>query len=786
MKNKPAASVFFLIPPALILGFFLLILRQAPSRTIFEHGFPLTVIPFLIFSLSALAFLMLVWWFSGRFFSRFYASPLSKEWAYDILTYTPILFFLLTPFVLSRYLDREDLINRLGILAGAVFFAVLYLKGTRLLVLEKKTGILSKAASRFFSRPLRQKVKILFLSAFILFNAASALICLSGVTVSGDEPHYLLITHSLIKDGDFDLENNYNGRDYRAYMPEETRIDPHLAPGAKGQYSFHSPGTSLLMLPFYLIGSLFGKSLMVWFVRLGMSLFGTLLGIQIYLFALQEWKREKTALLLWFIFSFTSPVLFYSIHIYPEIIVALLSMYVFRKVRFSPSFSPGLLMILGAALSVMIWFHALKYIFIMGPLFLYSLWVFLRKHRLGWKSAWFFGTPALILAVYFIFQVSLYGSFSLTSVSWRGVISSRESMEYLKILLTGIPFRFRWETLAGYFLDQRDGLLLYAPVYFFSLLGAVEMIKRKFRFFLLLFFITAPYILNSAFLTQRTGYAPQARPLVAVCWGLAVPLGFFLVYGAKKVFRLLFSLAVATSLAVSVLLIRIPLALYQLTTVGETQRAGLLFLNLSNLHFYLPKYLPSFLKIEDSRWPANFIWIGALVFFTVAYATVKKHRFTLPYAAHGLIAAGLLLLVFFWLVLYPRPVLLSPVRTVFPTGEKMTFYSLGHVARMPRPGTFILPQDNRSYVFFFTSWREIKSFQIRFGSSAGDYDVRVGYFDAVLFQGRTSKEIKTLYLAGPPSYKLKSTNLYQVNIHLERKSAISTFQNPYHFSVIPQ
>lgn len=784
--KKPASGIIFLLPAAVILGFFLFAFSRVPGWTIFDHGLHLEAAPLFMTILSSLAFLVLVWWFSGNCFSRLYTSPLPRELTYDMASYTPLFIFMLTPLVLSRYIGREDLMDRLSLFSAAVVFSVIYLKAVRIRVLESRTGIIRNVFNRFFSFSTRKKTAVLLLTSFILTGTASAVICLSGVTVSGDEPHYLLITHSLVKDGDFELGNNYSRRDYTAFMPDETRIDPHLAPGAEGKYSFHSPGTSILMLPFYGLGSLFNKNILVWFVRLGMSLFGALLGIQVYLFALEEWKNEKTALLLWFIFSFTTPVLFYSIHIYPEIVAALLSLYVFRKVRFSASFHPVTLILLGAALSVMVWFHALKYLFIMGPLFLYSLWVLFKKHRIGWRAAYFLGASAAVFSVYFFFQVSLYGSFSLTSVSWRGVISSRESMEYLKTLLTGIPFRYRWESLAGYFLDQRDGLLLYAPVYFFSFLGAVEMIKRKCGSFFLLLFITAPYVLNSAFLTQRTGYAPQARPLTAVSWGLAVLLGYFLAYSGKKIFRVLFSLAAGASLGVSLLLLKVPLALYQLTTVGETRHAGRLFLELSNLHFYLPQYLPSFLKVEDARRPSNLIWIGALVLFPAFYIVVKKHRFRLTYGAHTVLAAVLLLLVFFWLVLYPRPVLLSPVRTTYPTGEKVAFYSLGRVARMTEPGAFLLPQDNRDYVFFFTSWRKIDGFRITFGSTAGEYDVRVGYFDAVLFEGRTSQEIKSLEIDDPPAYKLKNTHLYQVSIHPERKSAVSTFRHPYRLSIIPQ
>src|SRR5687768_15492257 len=46
----------------------------------------------------------------------------------------------------------------------------------------------------------------------------------------GDEPHYLIITQSLLKDGDLKIENNHAARDYAAYFGGDIRPD-YLARG---------------------------------------------------------------------------------------------------------------------------------------------------------------------------------------------------------------------------------------------------------------------------------------------------------------------------------------------------------------------------------------------------------------------------------------------------------------------------------------------------------------------------------------------------------------------------
>jgi len=538
------------------------------------------------------------------------------------------------------------------------------------------------------------------------------------------------------------------------------------------------------MWPFYSVGSLLNRTGLSLLVRLGMSLFGALLGFQIFLFALQEWKNEKLAFGLWALYSFTTPVFFYSIHVYPELIIALFSLTVFRLVRSGKKFTIPTLCLLGFLLASFVWFHALKYLFIMIPLFCYTLWILMKERKVKIGLVYFLGTLVGVTAIYFFFQYTLYGSFSLSSVSWRGAVTPQESLAYMKQLIHGIPFRFRWETLAGYFFDQRDGLLLYSPIYFFSALGMLVMMKNKRRELALLVLITAPYILSSAFLTQRTGYAPQARPLVAVSWVFLILIGYFLARNRKKVFTYLFSLASLFSFLFVPLLLATPRALYQPTTAGELDRAGLLFQNLSNLHFSLPNILPSYLKVEDPHWPPNWIWIAAVAVFMAAYLIVKPHAYHLKYRQHmGLIFAGLTL-VFLWFVYYPRTTIVHPQNVVYSSGEKITYYAYSRSARMTEPGTFHLVEGNRAYSFYFTSWRDIPKIQLEFGSTVAAYDVEIKYFDAVIFNDKISKEIKTIHYPSTP-YHLGRRNLYHIYITLKNSPEISTAANPFHLAIVP-
>jgi hypothetical protein len=785
-KTLYISPVLCFILIAFLIGLTLLFLGQAPKFTIQNHSLALRAPSLIITSLLLFILLLGIWAGYSGLVARSFKIDFPESLLQDFLTYLPLLYLILFPALLFHYLDSDDLIVRLNILLWTILFSIFYLKAISVNSFLKKGRFpFQGIAKKVSSFPIKKKLLILFLTSLHFYNIGSVLLTSSGQTFAGDEPHYLLMAHSLLKDGDLNLSNNYANKDYQKIMLAQVQIKPHTAPGTKGQYSFHSPGMAIVLLPFYALGSLFQGEYFVFFIRLGMSVFGALLGLQIFQFAFQEWKNEKLALGIWLFYSFSSPVFFYSLHVYPEIVIALFSLTVFYRLRFSSSLSKTSLIFLGFLLSCFIWFHAIKYVFLVVPLFIYSLWALLKKFKVGSNILYFLAFPFFLTLIYFLLQYTFYGSFSLSSVSWIGPMSPKESLAYIKSIITEIPFRYRWETLVGYFFDQRDGLLLYAPAYFFAFLGCVEILKKKFRTFLLILFLTAPYVLNSALVTQRTSYAPQARPLVSVSWALAIFVGYFLAFNVKKIFTLVFYMFAFIGIFFVFLLLKTPQALYQLTTVGTSDRFGSLFVHLSNLHFFLPQYLPSYLKIDNSRWFPNFIWIGAVLLFVGLYLVIKKHDFRLKMPAH-LVLTGLgILLLFFWLCLFPRTVLMNPTNTQFPSGQKMTFYSIGRVVQMKEPGKFLLPRDNRTYIFHFTSWQKIKRLSLSLGSLEGVFDVEVRVFDLVLFKGEVSHRIESLQLSSPPFYRYKNTNLYRLSIYVEKKSGTIAFSKPFLFSILP-
>jgi hypothetical protein len=89
---------------------------------------------------------------------------------------------------------------------------------------------------RFLTPPPRRVTVLLFLSSPLVYLWMVPHI-FRVWWVTGDEPHYLMMTHSLVWDQDLDLGSNYVVRDRQLFSPDDS-LDAHTGPGMRGgQYS---------------------------------------------------------------------------------------------------------------------------------------------------------------------------------------------------------------------------------------------------------------------------------------------------------------------------------------------------------------------------------------------------------------------------------------------------------------------------------------------------------------------------------------------------------------------
>jgi len=790
MQNPrhPLNWIFFFIVAA-GLGYFLSLYSQAFSFTFADHTFQISyLLP--LFVIFAFILLYSSWLLLARWDAKLLEADRDSTLKSNFPLFLPLSVFLLTPFLLQKYLNRNDFFARLKALALAVLLCALFLKLVQWYRHGRIQPAIDKTIDRFGQFSSRKKILVLFLLAFLVYNLCAFVLVSKGISFSGDEPYYLLTSHSLLKDKDINVANNYRQQDYFSFYDKEKnprlKLAMYARAGKKGRayiYPINLPGISIFILPFYWLSQFFKGILLTFILKASLSVWASLFGIQLYLLAKELWDREKTALTLWFFFSFSAPVLFFATHIYSEIPVALFSLYVYRKVRSEKPLNLFQYVFLGFLLSLFFWF-GLKYNMLFGPLLLVSLYFLIKIHKARLKLLAFLVFPALSLSLFYYIIYSLYGSFSPFSV-YEGVLTP-ERLSAFKQAALSAPLSMRIDSLLDYFLDQRDGLLLYSPFYFFAILGFVDIFRRSKKDLFVLLFLTLPYLLNYAFFTHRQGYSPQGRILTPIAWVGGIAVGAFLVHNQKKLYSFLFWVFSAGGVIVAFLLLQNPGFLYQPTTNEFTSRAGDLFVSLSNMCIFLPRLLPSFIKVNNLGYLPNYVWILAVVVFICVYAFAKR-KFELRPPFHEIFACIVLGFAFFLWSLYPQPSLYPTQTLRFSPQMALGFYlsPMGKgVVVKEKTQDFYLHREN-SYKILFSSRRKLEQIHIIFGSDKGEYDTRLSFFDMPFVQKSTAYETSEVTLSPEFYYPFKSLYLYEINLNLRKRSSESMLIDPYYFKITP-
>ena len=806
-RNLTTAIVFGLASAGL--SAYVSILLQSRTCTILSHGFRMFgnhLVMFLAFWIAFYAFLRLTaGMIAGIEAKTLGADPEDRLWQ-NTLAAIPFLFFLLTPLLFTNYMTRNDLRVRLVLFGVFIGLAVLSLKLFELVPLfKKRPPVIDKWGRKIQALSLRKKLVLLFVAAFAVYNLGTFALVSQGVTFSGDEPYYLLTTHSLLTDKDINLANNYAEQDYFHFYSKENsprrKLDIYGRYGKKGQdyiYPISLPGISVLMLPWYGLSQLLKGPWLTFVLKGSLSIWAVLLGLQLFLLARDLWRRENLAFAIWLFYSFSAPVLFYAVHLYPEIPIALFSIIIYRKVTSAKPPSNALLLFLGFLLGTFLWF-GLKYNLIFWPLLLVSVYFLWKRHKLRARILLFLLFPLLGTVLFYYFVFSLYGTISPFAV-YEG-ITSPEQNQALKETLLSIPLRARTDTFFDYFLDQRDGLLLYSPIYFFMFLGLVEIFRKSKRDVLILLFISLPFLLNYAFFTHRQGYCPQARVLAPLSWIGALLIGYFLAFNRRKILTMLFWAAGLATLTITVLLLLHPSFLYQPTTHEFTQRPGDFFVFLSNMRFFLPSYLPSFIKVDNLRYLPNYVWIGLVVLFVIGYARSGRgkrrnddlkgkippdnHRRAKSGFRLGLVAVLLGLAFRLW-VYYPGCVLYPTQTFTYSTQRQLGLYlfPLGKDVVAKNEGELYL-HDDRAYKVIFGSKEKLEQVKLVFGSTEGEHDVRIRLFDLPVFEGRATREKKDLILKAPAYFQYRTLYIYEIDFQFKKRSAENLKIDPYLLQILP-
>ncbi len=295
--------------------------------------------------------------------------------------------------------------------------------------------------------------------ALALFALAFAYFALLGRFLpgpagpQGDEPHYLLQAQSLLSDGDLDLTDEYDQREYRPFFPGT--LLAHTSPRSpRGVlYEVHTPGLPVLLLPAYALGGYPGA-------KLFLALVAALTALLVQRVARAATGSEGAALFAWATLVLVPPLPVYAQAIYPELPAALASAVFLWAARCDARWSS--LLAAGFAAAALPWLHP-KFL----PLALVGL--ALAALRPGRARAVRICALTLFavscLGLLFFFQ-ALYGEASLSAAYGPRFASD--------VALTRLPWG-----LPALFLDRQFGLLTLAPVWALAAPGLAALAARR-------------------------------------------------------------------------------------------------------------------------------------------------------------------------------------------------------------------------------------------------------------------------------------------------------------------
>jgi len=468
------------------------------------------------------------------------------------------------------------------------------------------SGTLAMLAARFLrgraralaAMPVRAGAASAAAAAFVIYCAAAWQV--SSVLPGGDEPHYLVITQSLLSDGDIQIENNHARGDYRPYFEGMLRPD-YLRRGQNGQiYSIHAPGLSALVAPAFAAAGYPG-------VVVFLALVAALGSLLVWLTGYRLTNSRAAAWFGWAAVTLTVPFFFHAFAVYPDATGAVLVMTgVFALVELeqrglapchdSREEGPGPFAatrwtLHGLALAVLPWLHT-RYALAAGV-----LGACLALRLLGaraWRSlAAFLAIPVLGAAAWFSFFYVVYGRWSPTAPYGS----------YTQSQLSNIP-----RALPALLLDQQFGVLPNAPVYAFGLLGLAALFRVRRRLAAELTLLLFGYLSAvSAYHMWWGGWSAPARFAVPVLLALGVPAAVFWKERARTA-----RAAGAVALGVSLLATASLTVARDGRLIFNTRDGFSLWLEWVSPLVDLPRALPSFLRdgprlalVQSALWIAT-------------------------------------------------------------------------------------------------------------------------------------------------------------------------------------
>ncbi len=365
--------------------------------------------------------------------------------------------------------------------------------------------------AQLLAAPIRTQLGIAGLCAACLYGAAAWRI--APVIPGGDEPHYLIITQSLLTDGDLRIENNHARRDYQSYVQADLKPD-YLRRGRDGAiYSIHAPGVAVLILPAFALGGYFGVTIFLVLISAAGSILAWRAAYQLTGDAAAAWIG-------WAAVALSAPFFFQAFTIYPDGPAALLVLVLVAALVERDRPGRAQLLWSGAALAALPWLHT-RYAALAAPLgailVARIVWPSAPERPSGASRA----SRAIQLAALLVVPL-------VSAVLWLGMFRAIYGTMDPRAPYGGATDQHLSRVpvgLTGLLLDQQFGLLPNAPIYLLACAGLPALMRRHRRVAIELAVAIVPYVLAIAgFHMWWAGHSSPARFLVPVLLPCALPI----------------------------------------------------------------------------------------------------------------------------------------------------------------------------------------------------------------------------------------------------------------------
>lgn len=328
-----------------------------------------------------------------------------------------------------------------------------------------------------------------------------------GASITGDEPFYLLTTQSLLADGDFDLQNQYDSKSYQVFFDHADDLWLQSVPQEDGSLlSPHNPGLSFLVIPGFALGGLVGAQLQLLFLAAATMALAFVLAVRLTGHRLTCWIVTLGV-------GLSAMAFIYSSEIYPEFPAALALVVALLLVTRKPRLGTMDGLWLAASLTIMCW--------------------------LGTKYA----PLALIVSAYYLFKADRSGRIALLLVGGVSAVVFAGSHLYLfggltpygtnvvyaqwntaEILAGHIEFGERYYRVWGLFIDRRFGIGRWAPLLLVAAPGLALLALGKGTDRLVLALVGAQLLMATFVAITMMGWWFPGRTMLTVLPLFVIPI----------------------------------------------------------------------------------------------------------------------------------------------------------------------------------------------------------------------------------------------------------------------